>query len=363
MVRASLALIALAAGGVHADDGVSVGAAVGAGGQGEASYGALELRLDADWRGIRLGLGARGVWADGVFRRGDWARLADAVAIVRLLEASTEDGRVALAAGALAPARIAHLADGYRAALDDRMRTGVRGAVRTSALTLGLEIDDVIDPALVGGAVDWRLGPTWGVLAAVAVDPTGPRGVASAIEVGVARRWEATRRRLEAGGGVVGEPGDGLGVVGFGTAAIERRSVRWSARADLRAGNGTNGAAFGPLYRLERWDLGDRARAGVGGGLALEVAAPAGWLALGVRTRPGVGGLATVAAGAPMGRWVQAGGWLAASPRAAAGAAELRVAWASRLFSAVQLARMYATDEMLPAARWSATVWFGASTE
>ncbi len=84
--------------------------------------------------------------------------------------------------------------------------------------------------------------------------------------------------------------------------------------------------------------------------------------------RPGLGGLGTASAGAPMGRWVQAGGWLAASPRAQAGAAELRVAWARRMFSALQVARMYgsspATDEVMavPGAAWSATVWFGAAT-
>jgi hypothetical protein len=84
--------------------------------------------------------------------------------------------------------------------------------------------------------------------------------------------------------------------------------------------------------------------------------------------RPGLGGLGTASAGAPMGRWIQAGGWIAASPRALAGAAELRVAWARRMFSALQLARMYGSspstnDEMAPPGdAWSATVWFGAAT-
>ena len=42
----------------RADDGrlaLIAGVAVGAGGQDAASYGALELRLDAEWRGERLG--------------------------------------------------------------------------------------------------------------------------------------------------------------------------------------------------------------------------------------------------------------------------------------------------------------------
>lgn len=342
-------------------DALGIGAAVGAGGQGEATYGALELRLDAYWRGVRIGLGARGVWDDGVFRRRDWARLADAVRLVRQLEARTE--HVAIAAGALAPGQLARVVDGHRASLDDRLRTGARGALTTAQLALGLEIDDVLDPALVGGALAWQLAPPWGVHVAGAVDPTAPGGVTSVLEAGGAHRWEASRARAELGASVIAEPRAGLGAVVFGAAALEAGEARWSVTADVRAGNGTNGAAFGPLYRLERWTLQDQARAGVGAGLTASVAAPAGWLAIGGRARPGLGPLGTLSAGTALARHVQAAGWVAATPAAAAGAAELRVAWARHLFSALQLARMYETDEMPTGPRWSATVWFGAVTE
>lgn len=354
----------------RARDGVRVGAALGAGGQGTATYGALELGIDVLWRDVRVGLGARGVWLDGAFRRADWSRGVDAVRVLRHLEARTE--HLALAAGALAPSQLGHVADGYRAALDDRLRTGFRGAVTTERLQLGLEIDDVLDPALVGGAARWQLDGPWALHAAAAVDPgldpdvdlgAGAIAARSALELGGSRFWEGTRRRIELGAALVGEPTDGVGVVGFGRADLEHAGARYTGVVELRAGTGTTGAAFGPLHRLERRGLLDDARTGVGAAVSLGVAAPAGWITASVRARPGLGPLVAASAGAPAGRYLQAAGWIAASRDAAAGAAELRVAWARRLSSALQVARMYATDEMQPAPVWSLTAWFGATTD
>lgn len=388
----------------HADD-VAIGAAVGAGGQGDSGYGALELRLDGEWRGVRLGLGGRAVWEGGAFRTREWARIADAASLIRQLEAHA--GPVALAAGALAPSTIGHVADGYRTALDDRARTGARVAVVTrDAATDSIdvdasaEIDDVLDPALVGGALAWQIVPAWGMRAATAVDPSTSR---MAIEVGGARRWERENARIELGASIVGErwltsdspvggqpvPDEhiGLGAVGFASAAFDRVNARWTIGADVRAGNGTNGAAFGPLYRAERAaiiddrssaaspdtmmsTILDDVRAGIGAGMHAGVASDAGWVALAARYRSGLGPLGTISAGAPMGRRLQAGAWLAASPRATAGAAEVRLAWATHFYTSLQMARMYTPraassdlvqpDALAPA--WSATVWFGAST-
>src|SRR5262245_14166079 len=67
----SVILLALVPAIAAAD--VSVGASVGAGAQGSSGYSALELRLDGSWPQARLGLGARGVWDDAVFRRSDWS--------------------------------------------------------------------------------------------------------------------------------------------------------------------------------------------------------------------------------------------------------------------------------------------------
>jgi hypothetical protein len=376
-VRFVLGLALLVPSLAHAD--VSVGGAVGAGAQGAATYGALDLRLDVAWDSGRLGLGARGVWDDARFRTRDWSHVADVITIVRDFEVAREvrGARLALAAGVLAPAYVGHVVDGYRATLDDRFRTGVRAQALHEHLELGLEIDDVLDPVLVAAGARWAMSPPWSMYLSLASDPSAPSAtgthVATAIEAGVGRRFETDRERIDAGVAVVAEISLGASAIGFANAVAERGGVRWVARADVRVGSGSAGSVFGPLYRIERLAhrtrlaLWDRAQMGdidgAGAGLTVGGAVPVGWLQLGVRTRPGLGGLLTAAAGAPMGRLVQAGAWAAVGRDDAAGAAEVRVAWANTLFSALQIARIYRLDAMDPFALWSVTAWFGAASE
>jgi len=379
-------LLALALVPASAFADVSVGASIGAGAQGRTAYSALDLRFDAAWPDItpetpeiRLGLGARGVWDDSTFRTSDWASPWHAITIVRDFEAryDLDDTELALAAGALAPAQLSHIVNGYRVALDDRWRTGVRTAAQNEDLTASLELDDVLDPALAAGGVRWFMAPPWGAHLALAVDPRAPAMAGPqtpvAIEAGLDHRLQAEDAELAIGAAVVAELTLGASLVAFGEGAIDWHGVRWTGRADVRVGTGTNGAMFGPLYRIERlahdgaestWD---RARAGelsgAGAGIALGAAIPFGWLELGARARPGIGPLFTINGGAPMGRWVQAGVWGAIGERDAAGAAEVRIAWAKTLFSALQAARVYRLDDMDPRAVWSLTAWFGATTE
>ncbi|MBV8759262.1 MAG: hypothetical protein JO257_18390 [Deltaproteobacteria bacterium] len=131
-------------------------------------------------------------------------------------------------------------------------------------------------------------------------------------------------------------------------------------RAEVRAGE--TASPFGPLYRIERTRplVG---HTGLGAGLTLAAAMPAATFELQLRERPGLGGLAAIGGAVPMGRAVQAAAWAAVSRRDAAGAAELRVAWARQLFSAVQAARFYRLDDAMPAPVWSLTAWFGATTD
>lgn len=363
---------------------VSVGASVGAGAQGTTSYGALDLRLDAMWTDVRVGLGARGVWDDAVFRRSDWNSAGAIVTLVRDLEATRVVGetRLSLAAGALAPSRLGHVADGYRVALDDKFRTGVRAAAQHEHLDAVLEIDDVLAPALIGGGVRYAMSPPWSMHLALAIDPSAPamdgEHVATAIEAGASTRFERDLARADVGVSVVAELSLGASAVAFANGAVERWGIRWTARADVRAGTGTAGSLFGPLYRIERLahdgraSLWDRAQdgelSGASAGLAIGGAAPAGWLEVGARARPGLGGLVFASGGAPMGTWVQAGMWAAVGRDDAAAAAELRVAWAKRLFSALQTARIYRFDHasngaMDPIAVWSVTAWFGATSQ
>lgn len=366
---------------------VAASASIGAGAQGDATYGALELRLDQQWRDAKLGLGVRGVWDDGVFRRSDWSGISDAVTIVRDFEAIDrldDGGHLAIAAGVLAPSHIARIADGYRSTLDDRWRTGVRTAAVTDDIEASLEIDDVLDPVLIAGAVNYQLVPPYGAHVAVAIDPTAPTSgsasgintrVAGIVEMGASRRFESQHSRTDVGASIIAELGLGFSAVGYVDSSVMVDDTRYTLRADARGGSGTVGAMFGPLYRVERlgtngMTLWQRARAGEleGGslGATVGVAVPAGWFELGLRSRPGLGTLATASAGAPMSKRWQAAMWAAASPGpegAAAGAAELRVAWAKQLFSAVQAARIYQFDTTMPTAVWSLTAWFGASTD
>jgi hypothetical protein len=366
----------------HAD--VAASASIGAGAQGDATYGALELRLDQQWRDAKLGLGVRGVWDDGVFRRSDWSGISDAVTIVRDFEAIDRlealpgsNAHLAIAAGMLAPSHVARIADGYRSTLDDRWRTGVRTAAVTDDTEASLEIDDVLDPVLIAGAANYQLAPPYGAHVAVAIDPTAPTSgintrVAGIVEMGASRRFESQHSRTDVGASIIAELGLGFSAVGYVDSSVMVDDTRYTLRADARGGSGTAGAMFGPLYRVERlgtngMTLWQRARAGEleGGslGATVGVAVPAGWFELGLRSRPGLGMLATASAGAPMSKRWQAAMWAAASPNDAAGAGELRVAWAKRLFSAVQAARIYQFDTAMPTAVWSLTAWFGASTD
>ena len=372
--RLGAALALLSASAAHADD-LSASAAVGAGAQGSAMYGALELHLDRAWSAAHLDLGLRGVWDDGAFRRSDWASIADAVTIVRDFAATDElegGGHLAIAAGGLAPSHVGRLVDGYRATLDDRWRTGVRTSAVTEDTEAVLEIDDVLDPVVIAGAADYAVAAPWHGHLAVAVDPTAPARalatrIASSVEAGASYRIESESARTELGASIIAELGLGFTAVGYVDSTIVRGDVRYTLRGDARGGSGTAGNMFGPLYRVERVALWQRAHDGEleGGsfGAAAGVANPNGWLELGVRSRPGLGGLATINAGTAMAKRLQAAVWAAASPHDAAGAAELRVVWAKRLFSAIQAARIYQfTDPMQPAAVWSVTAWFGAAS-
>ncbi len=366
------------------DDAVIASASVGAGAQATATYGALDATLTAFIPHARIGLGARAVWDDGRFRRSDWSRAADVITVIRDVEASY--GPLALAAGRLAPAHVAHLADGYRATLDDRWRTGARLALATSTLTAGAEIDDALDPALIAAHTRYQLAPAWAIHAAFAADPThaiaptattttmrGATTHITALELGAAHTTRTDAAQLDVGAALAIDAGPAA--LAFSSATLEHDDARFTLRADVRAGE--TASPFGPLYRIERTRP-LTGHTGLGAGLTLAAAAPAATVELQLRERPGLGGLAALSAAAPLGRMLQAAAWAAASRRDAAGAAELRVAWAPSLFSALQVARFYRFDDAMtagatgatgesltgaPQAVWSLTAWFGATTE
>lgn len=341
----SLIAICLLAGAAHADVGVA--GSVGAGAQGSSTYSALELRLDVAWTQTRLGVGVRGVWDDDVFRTSDWSGPERAVTMLRAFETTGHvgDATLSVAAGALAPARLGRVVDDYHVALDDRWRTGVRAVARSEDVDAQLEIDDVLDPVLIGGAVRWQM-----LHASVAVDPDRM----AVVELGAHHTWERDGARAEVGGSVLGELMHGGGVVAYADAVADYSDITWSARADVRAT--TSGLSpIGPLYRVER--LRDD-RHPLSAGLAVGAATRAWWVQIAGRES-----LISGTIGAPMSKHVQAAVWAAADRHDAAGASELRVLWSKQLFSALQAARLYRFDAMDPVAVWSVTAWFGISRE
>lgn len=325
---------------------VGVIGSVGAGAQGSSTYSAVELRLDVTWTRTRLGLGARGVWDNDAFRTSDWSAPERAITVLRAFETTGKvgDTTLALAAGALAPARLGRVVDDYHVALDDRWRTGVRGIARGADLDAEIEVDDVLDPAVIGGAARSRF-----LHAAVAVDPSR----VAIVEAGVHKTFERDGARAELGASALAELLEGGGALAYADSAIDYENVTWSARADVRAT--TSGISpIGPLYRVERL-YGDRHR--ISAGLAIGASTRAWWFQLSARNH-----LLAASAGAPMSKHVQAAVWAAANGRDAAGASELRVVWGKRLFSALQGARLY-RFEMDPVPVWSLTAWFGVGSE
>ena len=91
-------------------------------------------------------------------------------ACISSMPSSGDSARISTAAGALAPSHLGHVADGYRVALDDKFRTGIRAAAQHEHLDAVLEIDDVLAPALIGGGVRYAMSPPWSMHLTLAID-------------------------------------------------------------------------------------------------------------------------------------------------------------------------------------------------
>lgn len=373
--------------------------AIGAGQRGVQSYASVEARLDGSWANLRLGLAARGQWDDGVWRRDDFTTAAGWGAVLRYLEWWQRGGEgddsydVALALGALRPAALGQVSDGVQVGVDDRYHTGLRARARAGKLELRGEIDDVFAPQLFGAEVGWLL-PKWRAAASSALgwsawgddlldgalDRAGlsraseamapDASVDAAVELSLARRFVRDGGEARLGLGAVGEPGEGAHAVAFAELEAESTAWRISLRADARAGNGSLGAVFGPLYRVDRLearlagvepapgplpdepaadpapaDGGDAMQDADGRGLSAALALRLerqglGWFEGSLRARHARGAIATAHAGAPLGEHAQAGAWLALDERRFLLAGEVRAFWRAGSFAAVEVSRL-----------------------
>lgn len=430
-VRVALACLAgagVGAGATPARAEVDGAVAVGAGQRGAQRYASVEARLDGSWANLRLGLAARGQWDDGKWRRDDFTTAAGWGAVLRYLEWRQDGGEgddayeLALALGALRPAALGQVSDGVKVGVDDRYHTGLRARARAGKLELRGEIDDVFAPQLFGAEVGWLL-PQWRAAAATALgwsawgddlldgalDRAGLGGgamrpaagsapVDSAVEVSLARRFVRDGGEARLGLGAVGEPGEGAHAVAFAELEAEAEEWRVSLRGDARAGTGSLGARFGPLYRVDRLEarLDDAAPApdpldpvdpppaadlpmeddggrGLSGALALRFERDGlGWFEGTLRARHRRGAIATAHLGAPITEHAQAGAWMALDERRFLLAGEVRAFWRAGSFAAVEVSRLLRDRELdrepgeavtldaaAPRLGWAVIAWVG----
>jgi hypothetical protein len=354
--------------------------AVGAGTFDSHVYAATDVRLDTSWNSLAVGFGARFESIDGHWRSTDFQQRRD---VVRLLRYATwryawRTSAVAFAAGNLAPTSTALVAENYRASIDLRRRVGIAGQMQSKSFAASAMIDDVLSPVVVTGQVAFDVAPHWRVALASASDlDHADSSLRTVLAASVHRSMSVEKLTVDVGGGITVDLARGAAVVVSAEATMPIRGWTIAAAVDVRAGQGSAGTSFGPLYRLERQDSGQRMSLwslskdgrldGVGAGAAVTLRTAVGsWASLAFRHRAGLGNLATVALGLPMGSRWQAGGWIAKSETAVAGAGEIRVRCTPRWWIAAEVAKAYGVSETaasmpMQSSSAYAALWAGAS--
>jgi hypothetical protein len=184
--------------------------------------------------------------------------------------------------------------------------------------------------------------------------PSRPQRSRGAIEFGIQRNWlvnsTTSVSTASLAAGMVIEPGSGIFAFGQASAALQGRNWGALTSVGVNAGTGTVGAAFGPLYRLERvmaaanagiWQLAQRGELS-GTSVATNVTVShrdIGSLTLSIKRRPGLGSLGTAGITLPMSKRWQTAAWISASEQTWASAAEVRVTWPASWWSSIEAAR------------------------
>lgn len=346
-------------------------AAVGAGSDDGGTLALADLRAQWSGPGLVIGLGGRLRWRDGVLIRSDWDDRGDWLGVVRRFELAHRGESVsgALAAGQLAPVGEGAVADGYAsAALVDRRAPGAIGRIRSDRIGIDAVVDDVTAPTLVAGGLELGFGPRWRGAIHVAIDPgTAMRadaphvGAVGMIDVGV--RWSHAPFTL--GASVVGASGRATaGVVRAEVAGAHGR-LHGDAALEVRAYDGATAAApFGPLSVVERERMPVDARdTGVATAVAVRVGVDGiGTVEAALRSRGDRGDVLTARLALPWWRWAQAGAYAAVGVRESVVAAEGRIRWSARWFSAVEAGRGYRREDTgTLVGVWQAAAWFGAT--
>ena len=111
-------------------DHLDIATAVGAGAEGPALYAGLDLRVDAAWPDLRVGLGGRLEWMNGQLDRAAWRAARGPVSVLRYLEGVVHDDHreLAVPAGQLRPITTDRAVSGDPPGLDGGPHGGRAGA-------------------------------------------------------------------------------------------------------------------------------------------------------------------------------------------------------------------------------------------
>ena len=359
-------------------DHLDIATAVGAGAEGAALYAGLDLRVDAAWPDLRVGLGGRLEWMNGQLDRAAWRAARGPVSLLRYLEGVVHDDHreLAVAAGQLAPITIDGAVSGYQAGIDGERHVGVSVRVRSATGHGAVAIDDVLTPHVIGANVATMLGGGIEGGLSAALDP-GLDATAMGTDLMTARDAQAlvggslrlvrkaATSRAELGIGGTVSPWQDAAAIGTAQLAWQRREVAITVGGEVRAGAGLSLTTMGPLYLVERERLGSgmagsdlRLAIGLGGVLWSSVRTARGWALLQVRTRPDVGTMMSLHGGAGNGPFA-IGTWPAASTAIVAGSVEAQLRWNHRFESYLEAVRSYpisgSTMEASP--QWALRVW------
>ncbi len=336
---------------------------------GTSPASSIDAGIDIAAPSYALGFGGRLRYLsdDGV-RTADWDEASELATLLRYLVFvhAGDTVRATVAAGVLTGATLGHGAvlDGFTTGLNvDHRRLGLEVGAAWRDVELEIVADDVVVPRVIAARASAPIADDARASGGIVADVTAPRSDTTAVLALLTAGAEYALLAADEDESIIGYTeaiwGVGLGVGLHVGARAELRRDHSRLSAQLEANLGTGGYVnswLGPLYELERQHvvtsdgtmgtLLDVANAGALGGLGATARVAAalprwGELSAAYVQRAGLPSLVVARLGVPVFARVQAAAWLARTDDEAVMAAEMRVRLPSRLFGALESARLY----------------------